>query len=82
MTALENKEIKGITVKLLYTIIASTGVICITFMIYYNKLTMQMEKFQMQNGYNVDRIEKLEVAQNAVINQVNLNSVAIGKLQK
>lgn len=90
--AFETKEVRGISLKFLYTIIAATVLIVSSVVLSYSKLAAQIAKQESQSmndgKYNDLRMRQLEINVQAlevqiaeIIKQVNNNSSSISKIK-
>jgi peptidoglycan hydrolase CwlO-like protein len=79
MTPIENKEIRGITLKVLVAIISCTVSIIVSIMVYTNKMEMRIETMKLKQDaeYQLleDKIKNIEKNADAV-------SEVIRELQK
>ena len=71
MTAIENKEIRGMTARLFYTIITSTVTMVAGLLFFYYGLKIEIVEVKNQNEIRKIEMDALKIQVNSIQIQVN-----------
>lgn len=81
MTPIENREIKGVTLRMIYTVIASTAIIVMAGFGAYNGIMKNIDSVAVKSNMTKFELDLLKVqVQNIEISQKEMNQ-RINKLE-